>query len=114
MNGLQEHAGKDRAQTEHAEPLLGKILDPPLDRGAIARRLGDAALARAAGAANGANPIAIVVPCPRVIGSNGKLVSYAGGLETKAAPLDFEAAVINPGPRPFSQAVEQLSLITSP
>ena len=79
--------------------------------GAIARQLGDLALARAVGAANGANPIAIVVPCHRVIGSNGKLVGYAGGLETKAALLSFEASVVAHGPRPFALATAELSLV---
>jgi len=45
---------------------------------------------RAVGAANGANPLPIVVPCHRVIGSNGKLTGFAGGLETKAALLELE------------------------
>lgn len=59
----------------------------------IARALGDANLTRAVGAANGANPIAIVVPCHRVIGASGSLVGFGGGLETKAKLLDFEAGV---------------------
>lgn len=45
---------------------------------------------RAVGAANGANPIAILIPCHRVIGSNGKLTGYAGGLPLKAALLALE------------------------
>ena len=63
--------------------------------GEIARELGepghDHRLARAVGAANGRNPIAIVVPCHRVIGSAGSLTGYAGGLECKRALLDLEA-----------------------
>ncbi len=47
--------------------------------------------ARAVGSANGRNPIAIIVPCHRVIGANGKLVGFGGGLETKRALLDLEA-----------------------
>lgn len=58
--------------------------------GALARRLGDAGAAQAVGAANGANPIAIVVPCHRVVGSGGALVGYAGGLHRKRALLDLE------------------------
>ena len=62
--------------------------------GALARELGepgqDFRLARAVGAANGRNPIAIVVPCHRVIGANGSLTGYAGGLECKRALLDLE------------------------
>jgi methylated-DNA-[protein]-cysteine S-methyltransferase len=45
---------------------------------------------RAVGAANGRNPISIVVPCHRVIGSTGKLVGFGGGLETKAHLLELE------------------------
>jgi methylated-DNA-[protein]-cysteine S-methyltransferase len=61
--------------------------------GELARELGDGGdyrLARAVGAANGRNPIAIVVPCHRVIGANGTLTGYAGGLECKRALLDLE------------------------
>ena len=59
----------------------------------IAVALGDRALVRAVGAANGANPIAIVVPCHRVVGSDGSLVGYAGGLRRKRTLLDLEAGV---------------------
>ena len=59
--------------------------------GDIARALGDPALAREVGAANARNPIAIVVPCHRVIGSDGSLTGYAGGLERKRFLLDLEA-----------------------
>lgn len=59
--------------------------------GEIARRLGyEPVISRAVGAANGANPIPIVVPCHRVIGSNGSLTGYAGGLERKKTLLDLE------------------------
>jgi methylated-DNA-[protein]-cysteine S-methyltransferase len=59
--------------------------------GDIARRLGyDPGISRAVGAANGANPIPVVVPCHRVIGSNGTLTGYAGGLERKRILLDLE------------------------
>jgi O-6-methylguanine DNA methyltransferase len=51
--------------------------------GAIARQLGQPGASRAVGAANGANPIAIVVPCHRVIGSSGALTGYGGGLDRK-------------------------------
>jgi len=46
---------------------------------------------RAVSAANGKNPISIIVPCHRVIGSNGKLTGFAGGLETKAFLLELES-----------------------
>lgn len=57
----------------------------------IARRIGQPAAVRAVGAANGANPVAIVVPCHRVIGANGALTGYAAGVERKAALLRHEA-----------------------
>ncbi|HEX5322364.1 MAG TPA: methylated-DNA--[protein]-cysteine S-methyltransferase [Capsulimonadaceae bacterium] len=79
--------------------------------GAIARKLGDVALSRAVGSANGSNPIAIIVPCHRVIGSNGKLVGYAGGLETKKALLDFEASVAIHGTQTFAESAGELSLV---
>jgi len=58
--------------------------------GELARRIGDPRAVRAVGAANGANPIAIIVPCHRVIGANGSLVGFGGGLPIKRALLDFE------------------------
>jgi methylated-DNA-[protein]-cysteine S-methyltransferase len=61
--------------------------------GDIARQIGRPNAVRAVGLANGRNPIAIVVPCHRVIGANGKLVGYAGGLATKRVLLDLEAGV---------------------
>ena len=61
-----------------------------LSYGELARRLGDPALTRAVGAANGANPISIIIPCHRVIGANGALVGYGGGLPIKQALLELE------------------------
>ena len=59
--------------------------------GEIARRIGSPTAARAVGLANGRNPIAVIVPCHRVIGSNGSLTGYGGGLERKRYLLDLEA-----------------------
>lgn len=59
--------------------------------GALARRLRMPSASRAVGAANGRNPISIVVPCHRVIGQDGSLTGYAGGLEIKRALLDLES-----------------------
>jgi methylated-DNA-[protein]-cysteine S-methyltransferase len=72
--------------------------------GELARRLGAPGAARAVGAANGRNPIAIVVPCHRVIGSNGSLTGYAGGLECKRALLALEASA---GAAPCGDEAEQ-------
>jgi len=57
----------------------------------LAAQLGNAKAMRAVGAANGRNPISIIVPCHRVIGSSGKLTGFAGGLDVKARLLDLEA-----------------------
>ena len=57
----------------------------------LALRLGDLKLVRAVGLANGRNPLSIVIPCHRVIGSDGTLVGYGGGLERKRWLLDHEA-----------------------
>ncbi|MFV9685619.1 glycosyltransferase [Pantoea graminicola] len=58
----------------------------------IAREIGHPLAVRAVGAANGRNPLSIVAPCHRVIGSNGKLTGFAGGLEIKAFLLSLESA----------------------
>jgi methylated-DNA-[protein]-cysteine S-methyltransferase len=58
----------------------------------LARRAGNPKAPRAAGAANGRNPISIIIPCHRVIGSNKSLTDYGGGLERKKQLLDLEAA----------------------
>lgn len=79
--------------------------------GDLARRLGDARSVRAVGHANGANPVAIVVPCHRVIGASGNLIGYGGGLEIKRVLLELELA----RPRAFSESTpdgKQGSLFT--
>ncbi len=58
--------------------------------GEIAQAIGRPTASRAVGAANGANPVAIIVPCHRVIGSKGSLTGYGGGLPTKAWLLSLE------------------------
>jgi methylated-DNA-[protein]-cysteine S-methyltransferase len=60
--------------------------------GEMARELGDPTLAREVGAAVGRNPLSIVVPCHRVVGKDGKLTGYAGGLERKRFLLELEGA----------------------
>ena len=61
-----------------------------LSYGEVARRIGDPKAVRAVGLANGANPISIIIPCHRVIGANGALIGYGGGLPTKRALLALE------------------------
>jgi len=58
--------------------------------GEIAHQLGAPGASRAVGAANGRNPISIIAPCHRVVGSNGKLTGFAGGLDAKAFLLELE------------------------
>jgi methylated-DNA-[protein]-cysteine S-methyltransferase len=59
----------------------------------LAEEVGNVKAVRAVGLANGRNPISIVVPCHRVIGSNGSLIGYGGGLERKQILLELEGAV---------------------
>ena len=61
-----------------------------INYGELAKRIGNVNASRAVGAANGRNPIGIIVPCHRVIGANGSLVGYGGGLERKKALLALE------------------------
>ncbi|QTC90205.1 methylated-DNA--[protein]-cysteine S-methyltransferase [Brevundimonas goettingensis] len=61
--------------------------------GQLARAIGKPNAVRAAGLANGQNPVAVIVPCHRVIGANGTLTGYAGGLERKKWLLDHERAL---------------------
>jgi len=58
----------------------------------LAKRLGDPKVIRAAGTANGKNPIAIIIPCHRVIGADGSLTGYAGGLKRKQWLLEHESS----------------------
>ena len=60
----------------------------------LARRLGDVRLTRAVGAANGKNPIPIIVPCHRVVGANGALTGFGGGLDRKRWLLEHEGALM--------------------
>lgn len=62
--------------------------------GQIARRIGARSGARAVGLANGRNPVAVIVPCHRVIGADGSLTGYGGGLERKRFLLELEAGVL--------------------
>jgi methylated-DNA-[protein]-cysteine S-methyltransferase len=62
--------------------------------GQIAQRIGNPGAPRAVGLANGRNPIAVIVPCHRVIGADGSLTGYGGGLERKRLLLDLEAGVL--------------------
>jgi methylated-DNA-[protein]-cysteine S-methyltransferase len=62
--------------------------------GEIARRVGVPSAPRAVGVANGQNPVAVIVPCHRVIGADGSLTGYGGGLERKRLLLELEAGIL--------------------
>jgi methylated-DNA-[protein]-cysteine S-methyltransferase len=65
--------------------------------GELARRIGVPSASRAVGVANGHNPVSIIVPCHRVIGADGSLTGYGGGLERKRWLLELEAGVLSLG-----------------
>jgi methylated-DNA-[protein]-cysteine S-methyltransferase len=74
----------------------------------LAQHLGDIKLTRAVGAANGRNPISIIAPCHRVIGTSGELVGFAGGLAAKAWLLTLEGSRFRPERQPGLK-IERLS-----
>ena len=80
--------------TEFQETVWKELLRIPygetLSYTELALLIGDKNAVRAVGAANGQNPISIIIPCHRVIGADGSLVGYGGGLEKKKWLLDFE------------------------
>lgn len=86
----------DFSGTEFQKKVWRALLAIPFGQtrsyGEIAKALGNAKAMRAVGAANGKNPISIIAPCHRVIGSTGKLTGFAGGLDVKARLLDLERA----------------------
>lgn len=81
--------------TEFQVSVLNALLEIPYGEtrsyGAIAKRIGRPKAVRAVGAANGRNPIPIIVPCHRVIGSSGDMTGFGGGIDTKEALLRLEA-----------------------
>jgi methylated-DNA-[protein]-cysteine S-methyltransferase len=62
----------------------------------LAKAIGSSTASRAVGAANGKNPLSIIVPCHRVVGSDGSLTGFAGGLQAKEALLALEARATTP------------------
>ncbi len=82
------------AGSDFQKRVWAALLDIPFGEtrsyGEIASRLGKPSASRAVGAANGRNPISIIAPCHRVVGSTGKLTGFAGGLEAKAYLLELE------------------------
>jgi methylated-DNA-[protein]-cysteine S-methyltransferase len=86
----------DPVGTEFQTKVWGALSEIPFGEtrsyAEIAKRIGKASAVRAVGAANGKNPLSIIVPCHRVIGSTGKLTGFAGGLGIKEQLLTLEAA----------------------
>ena len=82
------------AGTDFQERVWNALLAIPYGEtrsyGQLAAQIGRPAAVRAVGAANGRNPISIIVPCHRVVGSTGKLTGFAGGLDAKARLLELE------------------------
>jgi len=87
------------AGTPFQQQVWDALLDIPygdtISYGELARRIGNPNACRAVGAANGRNPISIIIPCHRVIGSNGKLTGYGGGMANKVWLLEHERAVLS-------------------
>lgn len=86
----------DLVGTEFQKKVWAALLEIPFGEtrsyGQIAAQLGKPAAARAVGAANGRNPISIIAPCHRLVGSDGSLTGFAGGLGNKRYLLDLESA----------------------
>jgi methylated-DNA-[protein]-cysteine S-methyltransferase len=74
--------------------LQGIPYGETISYGELARRIGIPSASRAVGVANGHNPISIIVPCHRVIGADGSMTGYGGGIERKRLLLDLEAGVL--------------------
>ena len=87
----------DLAGTEFQRRVWGALCQIPYGEtwsySQLAGKIGSSRACRAVGLANGRNPVAIIVPCHRVIGANGSLVGYGGGLDRKALLLDHERTV---------------------
>jgi methylated-DNA-[protein]-cysteine S-methyltransferase len=79
-----------RFQKDVWEALLAIPFGETRSYGQLANQLGNPRATRAVGAANGRNPVSIIVPCHRVIGASGKLTGFAGGLDAKARLLGLE------------------------
>jgi methylated-DNA-[protein]-cysteine S-methyltransferase len=79
-----------RFQKDVWEALVAIPFGETRSYGQLAKQLGNPRASRAVGAANGRNPVSIIVPCHRVIGSSGKLTGFAGGLDAKAHLLGLE------------------------
>ena len=91
---LETSAAGDPFQRRVWEMLAGIPYGRTTTYGEIARELGNPTLARRVGGAVGQNPLSLVVPCHRVVGKDGALTGYAGGLERKRFLLELEGATL--------------------
>jgi methylated-DNA-[protein]-cysteine S-methyltransferase len=105
---LPTDATGDDFQTRIWELLRAIPFGETVTYGELAERYGDRRLAQDVGQAVGSNPLSMIVPCHRVVGKDGKLTGYAGGLERKRALLELEGA-LRPGP-PAAPGATNLSL----
>ncbi len=93
LDGIDVELNGTPFQREVWTALRGIPAGTTISYGDLARRLGRRAAVRAVGAANGANPVAVIVPCHRVIGSDGSLTGYGGGLQRKQWLLAHEGVL---------------------
>ncbi len=93
LDSLQVRTGGTSFQKQVWAALRTIPFGKTLTYGDLAKQIENPKAVRAVGLANGANPIGIVVPCHRVIGANGKLTGYAGGVEKKKWLLEHEGAI---------------------
>lgn len=96
IDGLATATGGTDFQRGVWAALRGVPAGETTSYGALAATLGRPSAVRAVGMANGANPIAVVVPCHRIVGWNGGLTGYGGGLERKRWLLEHEAKHVSP------------------
>jgi methylated-DNA-[protein]-cysteine S-methyltransferase len=106
-DGIPVDTGGTRFQRDVWAALRTIRVGTTLSYGALARQLGRPKSVRAVGLANGANPVAIVVPCHRVIGSDGSLTGYGGGIDRKRWLLAHEGMV-------FGKAAARSPLANAP
>jgi O-6-methylguanine DNA methyltransferase len=105
FNQLKEYFNRKRKEFDLPLEIIGtdfqkKVWDEltkiqygdTISYGELANRMGDKSLMRAVAGANGANPIPIIIPCHRVIGSDGSLTGYGGGLDVKKKLLELEGS----------------------
>jgi len=95
LTGIQVEAAGTSFQRTVWQALLRIPAGRTLTYGQLARQLGNPTATRAVGLANGSNPISLIIPCHRVIGANGSLTGYGGGLHRKQWLLQHEGAQLS-------------------